>query len=176
MKPMTPPQHPAGEYTADLNPSPARRAEMIALIERLPDEARAAVAGLTQAQLDTKYKNWTVRQIIHHLADSHVNAYIRFRLTLTEETPTVKPYDETRWAELPDARTEDVETSLKLLEGIHTRWARLLRSISDADFARAYNHPEYKKTYNLAEVLGMYAHHGKHHTGQILWLRRNNGW
>jgi uncharacterized damage-inducible protein DinB len=173
---MTPPQNPAGEYTADLNPSPAKRAEMIALIERLPAEARAAVAGLTPAQLDTKYKNWTLRQIIHHLADSHVNAYIRFRLTLTEETPTVKPYDETRWAELADARTEDVAASLKVLEGIHARWVRLLRSMSDADFARAYNHPEYKKTYTLAEVLGMYAHHGKHHTGQVLWLRRNSGW
>ena len=173
---MTPPQNPAGEYTPDPAPSPARRAELIAQDERLPIDARAAVAGLTAAQLDTKYRNWTVRQIVHHLADSHINAYVRFRLTLTEDTPTIKPYDETRWSELPDARIEDVEASLKLLEGAHARWTRLLRSMSDAEFERAYNHPEYKKTYRLAEVLGMYAHHGRHHTGQILWLRRTNGW
>jgi uncharacterized damage-inducible protein DinB len=173
---MTPPDFPAGIYQPEPNPSPARRAELIAEIERLPAKARAAVAGLTPAQLDTRYRNWTVRQIAHHLADSHVNAYVRFRLALTEEAPTIKPYDEGKWSDLPDARTADLEASLKLLEGVHARWVELLRAMTDADFGRTYLHPEYRKTYSLAEVLGLYAHHGRHHTGQIEWLRQQHGW
>jgi len=149
---------------------------LIAEIEKLPGVARAAVAGLTREQLDTKYRNWTVRQIIHHLADSHMNAFIRFRLALTEETPTVKPYDETRWAELTETRTADVELSLRLLEALHARWAILLRAMSDADFQRSYHHPQYQRTSSLGEVLGLYAHHGRHHTGQIRWLRQAKRW
>jgi hypothetical protein len=122
--------------------------------------------------LETKYRNWTIRQIIHHLADSHVNAYVRFRLALTEDAPKIKPYDETRWAELPDAKSEDVELSLRLLEAIHARWARLLHAMSDADFSRAYKHPEFNATYKLSEALGSYAHHGRHHVGQIRWRRK----
>ncbi len=173
---MTPPDAPAGAYQPEPNPSPARRAELIADIERLPAKARAAVAGLTPAQLDTKYRNWTVRQIVHHLADSHVNAFVRFRLALTEESPTIKPYDETKWAKLADAKAADVEASLKLLEALHARWAYLLRAMAGADFERVYMHPEYKKTFRLAEVLGLYAHHGRHYTGQIEWLRKQHGW
>lgn len=171
---MTPPQFPVGEYVPAVDPSPARRAEFIAQIERLPADARAAVAGLSAEQLDTKYRNWTLRQIIHHLADSHVNAYVRYRLALTEDSPTIKPYDESRWAELPDAKSGDVELSLRLLEAIHARWAQLLRAMSDADFAKTYVHPEYKKTYKLGDVLGMYAHHGRHHVGQIQWRRKTD--
>ena len=173
---MTPPDTPAGTYQPEPDPAPARRAELIAEIEALPAKARAAVAGLSAAQLDTKYKNWTVRQIVHHLADSHINAFVRFRLTLTEETPTIKPYDETKWAELADTKAADVELSLKLLEATHARWTYLLRAMTDADFGRAYYHPEYQKTFRLAEVLGLYAHHGRHHTGQIGWLRKQHGW
>jgi hypothetical protein len=173
---MNPPQSPAGEYVREANPSPARRAELIAEIEKLPAEARQAVAGLTREQLDTKYRNWTVRQIIHHLADSHMHAFVRFRLALTEDTPTIKPYDETRTAELADTRAADVELSLRLLEGLHARWAILLRSMSDADFQRSYHHPEYGETLPLSEVLGSYAHHGRHHVGQIRWLRQAKGW
>jgi len=173
---MNPPKSPAGEYVREPDPSPARRAELIAEVEQLPAVARAAVAGLSRERLDTKYRDWTVRQIVHHLADSHMNAFVRFRLALTEDTPTVKPYDESRWAELPDMTTADVELSLRLLEGLHARWAILLRGMSDADFRRSYQHPEYQKIYSLAEVLGDYAHHGRHHTGQIRWLRQAKGW
>jgi uncharacterized damage-inducible protein DinB len=173
---MTPPDFPAGPYEPDAAPSAARRAELITEIDRLPAKARLAVGWLTNEQLDTPYKKWTVRQIVHHLADSHANAYVRFRLTLTEESPTIKPYDETRWAELPDARGMDVEVSLRLLEALHARWVTLLRSLSDAEWERTYVHPEYGKTFRLAEVLGLYAHHGRHHTGQIEWLRQQKGW
>jgi uncharacterized damage-inducible protein DinB len=173
---MNPPQSPAGEYVAEPKPSAARRAELIAEIEKLPAVARAAVAGLSREQLDTKYRNWTVRQILHHLADSHINAFIRFRLALTEETPTVKPYDESRWAELADTKGADVELSLRLMDALHGRWVILLRGMSEADFARSYHQPQYGKTYRLDEVLGMYAHHGRHHTGQVTWLRQDRGW
>ncbi len=171
---MIPPQAPAGDYVAEPNPSPARRAELIAEIADLPRILRQAVAGLATDELDAKYRNWTLRQIVHHLADSHVNAYVRFRLTLTEDTPTIKPYDEGRWVELPDARSADIEVSLRMLDAIHDRWTQLLRSMTDADFERCYVHPEYGKTIRLAEVLGMYAHHGRHHVGQIAWRREQH--
>lgn len=167
---MTPPKSPAGESAVEANPTPARRAELIAEIEALPAKLRAAVAGLTAEQLDTKYVNWTARQIAHHLADSHLNAFARFKLALTEDNPTIKPYDQGKWADLPDA-AGDVEPSLRLLEGLHARWVRLLRAMTDADFARTFVHPEYRKTYTLGESLGVYAYHGRHHTAQIEWLR-----
>ena len=173
---MSPPQFPAGAYTPEPNPLPARRAELIAEVAELPAAARAAVAGLSRDQIDTKYRNWTVRQIIHHLADSHMNAFLRFRWALTEDAPAIKPYDETLWSELTETRTADVELSLKLLDGLHARWALLLRSLSDADFARTYFHPQYQKTTTLTEALGLYAHHGLHHVGQVRWLRQANGW
>jgi len=170
---MSAPQWPAGEYVAEPEATPARRAEFIAEIDRQPATVRSAVAGLSNEQLDAKYRNWTVRQIVHHLADSHANAYVRFRVALTEENPTIKPYDETRWSELPDARTHDVEVSLKMLEALHARWVALLHAMGDADFARTYYHPEHQKTFRLSEVLGMYAHHGRHHAGQLAWQRKN---
>jgi uncharacterized damage-inducible protein DinB len=173
---MTPPAFPAGEYVPEPTPTADRRAELIAEVDRLPARARAAVHGLTTPQVDTRYKNWTVRQIVHHLADSHVNASVRFRLALTEDGPTIKPYDETRWAELPDVTGLDVEVSLRLLEALHARWVALLRDMTDADWERTYVHPEYGKTFRLAEVLGLYAHHGRHHAGQVEWLRRHHGW
>jgi pterin-4a-carbinolamine dehydratase len=173
---MTPPAFPAGEYVPEFHPTPARRAELIAEIEALPAKVRALVAGLTATQLDTKYKNWTVRQIVHHLPDSHVNAYVRVKLTLTEDRPTIRPYDETRWSELPDARTADIELSLKLLEAVHARWVPVLRAMTDADFEREYVHPEYGKTFRLAEAIGMYAHHGRHHAAQIAWVKGRHGW
>ena len=173
---MSPPDQPAGEHLPELTPSPEQRAERIAEIAGLPTKLRVTVAGLDNSQLDTKYKNWTIRQIVHHLADSHANAYVRFRLTLTEETPTIKPYDETKWAELPDAKTADVEVSLVMLESLHSRWVQLLRTLTDADFTRAYLHPAKNKSFTLAEAIGVYAHHGRHHTAQIAWLRAQHGW
>jgi uncharacterized damage-inducible protein DinB len=173
---VTPPDFPAGEYAPEPTPTPARRAELIAAVAALPAELRAAVTGLSDDQLDTRYKKWTVRQIAHHLADSHLNAFVRFRWALTEDTPTIKPYDETRWAELADTKSADIGLSLALLDALHARWVYLMRAMADADWGRAYVHPEYKKTFSLAEVLGLYVHHGRHHTGQIVWLRRVNGW
>ena len=173
---MEPPQHPAGPDVPDDNPTPERRAEWIAEIERAPALLRQAVAGLSDAQLDTRYKNWTVRQIIHHLADSHVNAYVRFKLALTEDVPTVKPYDDGRWVELDDERGGDVAVPLALLDALHPSWVRLLRSMTDAQFARTYFHPEMGRTVALSAALGSYAWHGRHHTAQVLWLRQARGW
>jgi len=173
---VTPPDFPAGKYEPEANPTAARRAEMIAEIERLPARVTELVTGLGAAQLDTKYKNWTVRQIVHHLADSHMNAFVRFRLALTEDRPTIKPYDENRWAGLADTKTADVGLSVKLLEGLHARWIVLMRSMTDADWQRTYYHPEYQKEFTLAEVLGLYAHHCRHHTGQIAFLKKEKGW
>ena len=173
---MTPPDFPVGKYEPEPAPTAARRAELIRQVEDAPARLRAAAAGLGAAQLDTLYKKWTVRQIVHHLADSHMNAFMRFRLALTEDNPTVKPYDETRWAELADTKSADVELSLRLLESLHARWAILLRSMSESDWQRTFFHPEHQKTFTLAETLALYAHHGRHHAGQVEWLRREKKW
>jgi len=167
---MSGPEFPAGAYEAEVHPTAERRAELIAEIEGLPGRVRELVAGLSAAQLDTKYRNWTIRQIVHHLADSHMNALVRFRLALTEDRPTIKPYDQSRWAELPDAKSADVMLSIELLEALHARWVALLRAMSEADFERTYFHPEYQTEFRLAEVLGLYAHHCRHHSAQIVWL------
>lgn len=168
---MLPPDFPVGEYVSELPIRAGRRGELIGEIEELPGRLRLLVGGMGEAELERRYKKWTVRQIVHHLADSHVNAYVRFRLALTEERPTIKPYDETRWAELADAKTADVELSLSLLESLHARWVLLLKSMTDADFERSYFHPEYRREFRLDEVLGLYAHHGRHHCGQVEWVR-----
>jgi uncharacterized damage-inducible protein DinB len=173
---MSPPQNPAGEYVPDPNPSPAKRAELIAEIATLPGKVRQLVATMTPAQLDTTYKNWTVRQIVNHLADSHVNAYVRFKLALTEDRPTIKPYDETKWAELPDTKAGDVGVSLAMLDAVHARWVTVLRAMADSDFARTYIHPEFQKQFPLGEALGLYAWHCRHHPGQIAWLKKEKGW
>jgi hypothetical protein len=173
---MTAPQYPAGPYEPDAALSDRRREELIAEIEQAPARLRAAVAGLAPPQLDTKYRNWTVRQIAHHLADSHLNAYARFKLALTEDRPTIKPYDETRWAELTDARTGDLGPTLLLLEGLHARWVRLLRTLTSVQWERTYFHPEAGQAVRLSEALGSYAWHCRHHIGQITWLRQQHGW
>ena len=166
------PDQPAGPYVAEPNPSSERRAELIGEIEMFPKRLRQLVAGLSAAQLDTTYRNWTVRQIVHHLADSHINAYVRTRLALTEDTPTIKPYDESRWSELADAKRIDVEHSLAILDGLHARWAMTFRSMRDEDFDRSYFHPEMNRAVRLAEMLGLYAWHGRHHSEMIAWLRQ----
>jgi uncharacterized damage-inducible protein DinB len=173
---MDPPQHPAGAFAPEADYGPPRRNEFIAVIETAPEALRAALVGLSEDQLDTRYKNWTVRQIVHHLADSHVNSYVRFKWALTEELPTIKAYDEGRWAALEDSRTGDVRAPLALLEGLHARWVQLLRSMTGDQFARSFVHPETGKTVNLSEALSYYAWHCRHHTGQIAWLRERHGW
>jgi hypothetical protein len=173
---MEAPQNPAGAYVPEANYGPERREEFIAVIEAAPAALRNALAGLSESQLDTRYRNWTVRQIIHHLADSHVNSYTRFKLALTEERPTIKPYDEGRWAALADSRTGDVGAPLALLEGLHQCWVQLLRSMSAEQFGRTFFHPETGSVVSLSEALGSYAWHCRHHTGQITWLRTQHGW
>lgn len=171
-----PPQNPTGPYEPVASLDPRKRAELIAEIERLPKRLREAAAGLGDAELDTRYRNWTVRQIMHHVADSHANGYIRHRLALTEERPTIKPYDESRWSMLDDAVTGPIEPSLMLIESLHDRWVRLLRSLPPDQFDREYFHPEAGRYVSLDESLGNYAWHGRHHASQIEWLRDRYGW
>jgi hypothetical protein len=173
---MHAPQNPAGEFVPEENYGRERRDELVAVIATAPQALREAVAGLSEEPLDTRYRNWTIRQIVHHLADSHVNSYIRFKWALTEDCPTIKAYDETRWAALEDSRTGDIHVPLALLEGLHARWVQLLRSMTEAQFARAFVHPETGKTVRLDLALGSYAWHCRHHTAQITWLRGQRGW
>ena len=139
---------------------------------------RAAVSGLTDAQLDTPYRpgGWTVRQVVHHVPDSHVNAYIRLKLALTEHAPTIKPYDEAKWAELDDGKSKLVEHSLALLDALHARWVFLLERMSPSDFDRKVNHPEWDTPMSLDHLLALYSWHGKHHVAHITSLRERSGW
>jgi hypothetical protein len=173
---MQPPQFPVGPEVTEETPSAQRREQLIATLENAPAALEKAIAGLSEAQLNTLYKNWTIRQIAHHLPDSHANAYIRFKLALTEDQPTIKPYQEDRWAALEDSRAGDMRAPLALMAGVHACWVQLLRSMSDADFARTYFHPESNVTVRLDAALVDYAWHCRHHTGQILRLREQNGW
>ena len=170
-------RYPTGRFSRpDALTSDQRRAA-IETIATTPAQMRAAVRGLTDAQLDTPYRpgGWTVRQLVHHVPDSHANAYCRFKLALTEDTPTIKPYDEAAWALLEDSRTTPVETSLTMLDVLHDRWVRLLRAISPNDFARRLNHPE-NGMMNLDQLLALYAWHGPHHVAHVTRLREREGW
>jgi len=172
-------RYPIGTYEATAPVSVAQRLEYIEQIAQTPQRFRDAVAGLTDVQLDTTYRDggWTVRQVVHHVVDSHMNAYIRFKLALTEDKPIIKPYTESLWADLPEARSAPPELSLELLDALHRRWVIALRSISDDDFThRGYMHPEYKRYYPLDVALGLYAWHGRHHAAHITSLRDRQGW
>lgn len=171
-----PPQWPAGPFIGGDAHDDRQCEAWIREIEHAPARLREAVSGLSNTQLDTKYRNWTIRQIVHHVADSHMNAYVRFKLALTEERPTIKPYDETRWSLLTDAQRADVEPSLKLLESLHSRWAYLLRSLAPHAFERLFHHPEAfygREVVPLWHALAVYAWHGRHHTAQIEWVRQH---
>ena len=170
-------RYPIGKFSYEGELAQAARRRAMDDIEAAPARLGTAVDGLSPEQLDTPYRpdGWTVRQVVHHLADSHLNAYTRFKLALTEEEPTVKPYDETRWAELSDARTAPVEISLVLLESLHRRWVLLLRSLAPADFARRFQHPELGVV-TLDKNLALYAWHGRHHLAHITSLRERMGW
>ncbi len=170
------PQNPAGEFVPEEKVTSEGRAQLIGDLEKAPITLRQAVGGLSEKQLDTRYRNWTIRQIVHHIADSHVNSYVRFKWTLTEERPTIKAYDEGRWAALADARAGDIQAPLALLEGLHAQWVQLLCSITPEQFARGFTHPETGKSFSLNAALCYYAWHGKHHTAQITWLREQHGW
>jgi uncharacterized damage-inducible protein DinB len=171
-------RYPIGRFTRPTAVTPAERKAAIDAIAKAPGALRKAVASLTDAQLDTPYRpdGWTVRQVVHHVPDSHLNAYVRFKLGLTEDTPTVKPYDEAKWAELDDGKSKLVEDSLKLLEALHARWVLLLRRMQPADFARKVNHPEWDAPLSLDSLLALYAWHGKHHVAHITALKKRMGW
>jgi len=171
-------RYPIGAFRFEGKADGSLREQWIDEIAAAPGHLRSAVARLTPGQLDTRYREngWTVRQVVHHLPDSHLNAYTRIKLALTEDEPTIKPYAESRWAELPDARTGPVEISLALLEGLHRRWVLLLRELTPDDFNRRFRHPEHGRSMGLDEVLAMYAWHGRHHVAQITSLRKRMGW
>ena len=170
-------RYPIGKAEAPRDLDPEQRRELISRIERTPDRLREAVAGLNAEQLDTPYRpgGWTVRQLVHHVPDSHLNAYTRVKLALTEDEPAIKTYDEGRWAELPDSRSVPVEVSLALLENLHRRWVALLRALPVADFQKTLRHPEWGQM-TLDQVLGLYAWHGEHHVAHVTSLRQRMGW
>lgn len=175
---MTPDPHfPIGPMPQVETLSPAQRREHIGAIRALSGEFRAALEGLTEAQLDTPYRvgGWTLRQLAHHLPDSHLNAYLRCKLALTEDTPTIKPYDEAAWAELPDSRGE-VAVSLALLDALHARWVSLLEGLDESQWVRPFFHPGSGGTVTLDGLLATYAWHGRHHTAHATALRERMGW
>jgi len=170
-------RYPTGTFRWKGELTEADRVELIAQIAEAPARLREAVKGLTPEQLDTPYRpeGWTVRQVVHHVPDSHMNSYVRFKLALTEDEPTIKTYDEALWAALPDSKNTPVETSLTLLAALHERWVNLLQSMSPADFARKVNHPEHGLV-SLDHLLALYGWHGRHHVAHITSLRERMGW
>ena len=163
---------PAGDTT------PEQRAGWISEVAELPVKFRGVVQGLTDPQLDTPYRpgGWTVRQVVHHVPDSHLNAYVRFKLALTEDNPTIKPYEEARWAELHDTKVTLIGVSLVMLEALHRRWVNLLRGMREEDWGRTLVHPEHPQPLRLDGLLAMYVWHGKHHLAHITGIRDRMGW
>lgn len=157
--------------------TPEERKKLIESIADLPERLKHAVTGLNGKQLDTPYREggWTVRQVIHHMADSHLNAYVRYKLALTEDNPTIKPYKEAAWAELADNRVTPIDVSLGLVDNLHARWVALLRTLKPEDWERNLTHPE-NGPMSLDLILGMYAWHGSHHVAHITGLRTRNQW
>ena len=170
-------RYPIGEFVPPDEVTQTERERWSGEVAQLPERVRGALKGLTDTQLDTPYRpsGWTVRQVVHHLPDSHLNSYTRFKLALTEENPTIRPYDEALWAELADSRAP-VEVSLALLDALHARWVILLESLSERDWQRTFTHPASGQTLTLAQSLANYAWHGAHHVAHITALREREGW
>lgn len=171
-------QYPIGKYRLESELDQDRRAELIAQLAAAPAQLREAVRGLNDAQLDTPYRDdgWTLKQVLHHVADSHMNAYIRMKLALTEDEPAIAPYKEGYWADLPDAQSAPVELSLAIIEALHARWVLLLKSMDEAAFARRFFHPQYGTRVRQDEILSHYAWHGRHHIAHVTSLRERMGW
>lgn len=171
-------RYPIGEFEPVERVSAEQRNEWIRQIAETPRELRSAVRGLSEEQLNTPYRNggWTVRQVVHHIPDSHMNSYIRFKLALTEESPTIKPYMENRWAELVDYLHTPIEVSLTLLESLHERWVTLLSDLDHHQWSRTFTNPESGDTLSLQTAVGLYAWHGRHHVAHITSLRERIGW
>ncbi len=173
---MNDPRYPVGKFEAPKSVTSSDLQNWIRQIEETPSKLRAAVKGLSDKQLDTPYREggWTVRQVAHHLPDSHMNSYVRFKLALTEDKPTIKTYDQELWANLPDAKAA-IEASLTLFEALHQRFVTLLKSMSAAEFTRTLRHPELGEV-SLDRYLALYAWHGRHHVAHITELRKAKGW
>jgi len=171
------PRYPIGKFDKSINITKEMRDDFIKTIETIPARLKLEVKNLSTQQLDIPYRDggWTVRQVIHHLPDSHINAYVRFKLALTEDNPQIKTYEEHLWTELPDTFKTPIDVSLNLLEAVHTRWAILLRSLTDEQFEKTFQHPEWGKV-NLGTSLAMYAWHSKHHLAHIKELKKKMGW
>jgi uncharacterized damage-inducible protein DinB len=174
---MTDLRYPVGKFESRSKLNADERLSMIEQISAAPARMRDAVRGLSESQLNTPYREggWTVRQVVHHVPDSHLNGYTRLKLALTEKEPTIKPYDQSAWADLADSRDTPIETSLILLESVHDRWVRLLRSLDDAGFERTFRHPEHGAV-TVDWLIAMYAWHGRHHVAHITSLRKEKGW
>jgi hypothetical protein len=171
------PRYPVGSFVRPEIITPDERIGAIATLAELPEQLRNAVDGLNSSQLTTPYRNggWTLRQVVHHIADSHMNAYIRVRFALSEDWPTVKPYDEAAWAKLHDAATAPVEWSLELVESLHARWVMLLQSLDEPQWQRGFHHPANGP--NTVELTALiYAWHSRHHVAHITHLRAREGW
>ncbi|MBO6575435.1 MAG: putative metal-dependent hydrolase [Rhodothermales bacterium] len=171
------PRYPIGPHETTPESSEALRAEWVERIRRLPTDIENAVRDLTDSQLDTRYRDegWTIRQVVHHLADSHLNAYCRFRLTITEDNPTIRPYDEVAWAELPDASSAPIGPSLNLIRSLHDRWCRLLDTLELSAYERTLHHPE-SGDLTLWGLLDTYQWHGRHHVAHVTMTRDREGW
>jgi uncharacterized damage-inducible protein DinB len=174
---MTDLRYPIGKLSYSGSLTAKEKEEALRIIAETPSNLRQAVKGLSNEQLDTPYRpdGWTVREVVHHVPDSHLNAYVRFKLALTEEDPTIKTYAEERWAELSDNRSTPIEVSLTLLDSLHDRWVRLLRSLSDEDWKRTFRHPDLGLV-TLDKNLALYSWHGRHHVAHITSLREREGW
>lgn len=170
-------RYPIGTFSCDSNVTPEHRRASIRQIAGAPAALAAVVSGLDQARLATPYRpgGWTVRQVAHHVPDSHINAYVRFKLALTEDNPTIKLYDEAAWANLADTERTPIEWSLTLLDALHRRWVLLLESLDEADFARPLQHPE-NGAMTIDRLLQLYAWHGRHHVAHVTGLRQREGW
>ena len=174
---MKDPRYPIGKFSYEGSVTAEQRSTLLDQIAEAPSDLRAAVKGLSEVQLDTPYRDqgWTVRQVVHHVPDSHMNAFVRFKLALTEDEPTIKPYAEGRWALLGDVKATPIEVSLTLLDSLHDRWMRLLRSITPDEWKRTFRHPEVG-VLRLDKTLALYAWHGQHHVAHITELRKRMSW
>jgi uncharacterized damage-inducible protein DinB len=174
---MADPRYPIGKFSYNGPPTAEDKKKYLDEIEQTPARFRSALAGLSDEQLNTPYRDggWTVRQLAHHLPDSHMNAYVRFKLALTEDEPTIKPYMENLWAELPEAKSAGIEVSLALLDSLHRRWMLMLRQFGDAEWKRTFRHPELGAM-SLEKTLALYAWHGKHHVAHVTSLKKEMGW
>lgn len=171
-------KYPIGDFQTPTTYSPQDIDNWISIIEKAPAQVEAAVKDLSDAQLNTPYRpeGWTIRQVVHHLPDSHMNSYIRFKWTLTENAPIIKAYDEQSWAELEDGKNAPIELSIQLLKSLHARWVLVLKNLSEADLEKHFTHPETGNKIPLKEMIALYAWHSQHHLSHITSLKERMNW